>query len=421
MALIKRIKRFWKYLGAGLISGASDDDAAAITTYAIAGSRLGFSALWTAFFTFPLMTAIQEMSARIGMVTQTGLAGVMKKHYSSWLLGVTVAIMVSTNILNIGADLSGMSAATNLLLPRLPARVFDLVYALTIVFLMISLDFKKIIKYFKWLALTLLFYVAAAMFVSHDWSQIFSRILSPDLALNKETVSIIIAIFGTTLAPYMFFWQTTEEAVYQESHGHDHNIRGRGDERLGKEIGRMRKDVGFGMFFSNFIMFFVIVLAATLFFGNSGVKIETIDQLSLLLGPLLGDLGRLIFILGIVGTGFLVVPILAGSSAYILSETFGWQSGLDKSFKRARSFYLVIIVSAALAILLNYLGINPVKLLFYTAFFHGLVLPPLIFIIISMANNRKIMGSYTNGKFSNILGYASFIFMTVAVIFFFAL
>lgn len=421
MPTLKKLKRFWKYLGSGFVSGASDDDAAAITTYAIAGTRLGFSSLWTAFFTFPLMTAIQEMSARIGMVTRMGLAGVLKKHYSAWLLGLIVAIMVSTNMMNIGADLSGMSAATNLLLPSVPVKVLDILYALIIVLLMIFLDFKKIVRYFKWLALTLIFYILAALMVSHDWGQVFSRIASPQLAFNKETVSVIIAIFGTTLAPYMFFWQTTEEAVYEESHGHDHNIRGRGDEQLGKEIKHMRGDVTFGMFFSNMIMFFVIVLATTLFFGNDGVRIETIDQLSRLLGPLLGDLGQIVFTLGIVGTGFLVIPILAAGSAYILSETFGWQGGLDKKFKKARSFYLVVIVSTALALFLNYLGINPVKLLFYTAFFHGLVLPPLIFAILSMANNRKIMGSYTNGRLSNILGFIALLFMSGAVIFFFAL
>ena len=419
MIFLKKLKRFWKHLGSGFVSGTSHDDAAAITTYAIAGTRLGFSSLWTAFFTFPLMTAIQEMSARIGMVTQMGLAGVLKKYYSAWLLGLIVAIMVSTNVLNIGADLSGMSAATNLLFPRIPVKVFDIIYALTIVLLMVFLDFKKIVKYFKWLALTLLFYIAAALMISHDWGQIFNRIAFPDLVLNKETVSIIIAIFGTTLAPYMFFWQTTEEAVYEESHGHDHNLRG--DERLEKEIRRMRSDVTFGMFFSNVIMFIIIVLAATLFFGGSGVRIETIGQLSGLLGPLLGNLGQIVFTLGIIGTGFLVIPILAAGSAYILSETFGWQGGLDKKFKKAKSFYFVIIVSTGLALFLNYLGINPVKLLFYTAFFHGLVLPPLIFAILSMANNRKVMGSYTNGRFSNALGWLTLIFMTAAVIFYFTI
>ena len=419
MIFLKKIKKFWKYLGAGLISGASDDDAAAITTYAIAGTKLGFSSLWTAFFTFPLMTAIQEMSARIGMVTQMGLAGVLKKHYSSWLLGLIIAIMVSTNVLNIGADLSGMSAATHLFLPQFSVRVLEIVFAGIIVFLMIFLDFRKIIRVFKWLALTLIFYIIAALFISHDWAEIFKKIVSPAFTLNKENISIVIAIFGTTLAPYMFFWQTSQEAFHEKSHYHNHDLRH--DGQLDHEINHMRNDVTFGMFFSNLIMFFIIVLAATLFFGNNGVKIETIAEFSGILGPLLGDFGQLIFTLGIVGTGFLVIPILAAGSAYILSETFGWKRGLDKDFKRARSFYLVIVVSTALAIFLNYLGFSPVQLLFYTAFFHGLVLPPLILTILLMANSKKIMGSYTNGKLSNTLGYISFIFMTTAVIIFFTL
>ncbi len=416
MIFVKSLKRFWKHLGGGLISGASDDDAAAITTYAIAGTRLGFSSLWTAFFTFPLMTAIQEMSARIGMVTQMGLAGVLKKYYSNWLLGLIVLIMISTNVLNIGADLSGMSAATNLIFPQISIRFLDIAYALVIVILIIFLDFKRIIKYFKWLALTLIFYIIAALMISHNWAEVFNKVISPNLIINRETISIIIAVFGTTLAPYMFFWQTSQEAYEEKSLYHNHNLRH--DRQLDHEISRMRKDVTFGMFFSNFIMFFIIVLAATLFF-NTDIQIRTIDELSRILKPLLGDLGQFVFTLGIVGTGFLVIPILAAGSAYILSETFNWRAGLEKKFKRAKEFYLVIIVSAILALFLNYLGINPVKLLFYTALFHGLVLPFLIFAIILMANNRKIMGSYTNGKFSNALGYFALIFMTAAVILFF--
>ena len=418
MGFVKKAKKFWKYLGAGFISGASDDDAAAITAYTIAGTRLGFSSLWTVFFTFPLMTAVQTMSARIGMVAKMGLAGVLKKYYSRWLLGLIGAIMISTNILNIGADLSGMSAATNLIIPGVSARILDVVYASIIILLIISWDFKRIIKYFKWLALTLLFYIAAALMVSYDWSEIFKKIAFPALILNKETVSIIIAIFGTTLAPYMFFWQTSQEAFEEKDHHHNHNFQN--DKKLEKEIKHMAGDVTFGMFFSNLIKFFIMLLATTLFFG-SGVKIQTIDEISRLLKPLLGDFGQLVFTLGIIGTGFLIIPILAAGSAYILSETFGWSGGLEKKFKKAKEFYLVIIVSTILAMTLNYLGFNPVRLLFYTAFFHGLILPPLIFTILLISNNKKIMGSYTNGKWSNGLGYFALLFMSALVILFFTI
>lgn len=418
MPILKKIKRLWRYLGAGFISGASDDDAAAVTTYAIAGTRLGFSSLWTAFFTFPLMTAVQEMSARIGLVTKMGLAGVLKKYYSRWLLSLIVAIMASTNILNIGADLSGMSAATNLIIPRVPVRVFDIVYALIIVLLIIFWDFKRIIKYFKWLALTLLFYIAAALMISPDWPEIFKRIAFPALILNRETVSIIIAIFGTTLAPYMFFWQTSQEAFEEKDHRHNHDLRS--DRKLEKELKHMAGDVTFGMFFSNLIKFFIMILATTLFFGTN-IRIQTVDEISRLLKPLLGDLGQLVFTFGIIGTGFLIIPILSAGSAYILSETFGWRLGLDKNFKIAKGFYLVIIASTALAMLLNYFGFNPVRLLFYTAFFHGLVLPPLILAILLISNNKKIMGSYSNGRFSNVLGYIALFFISAAVILFFTI
>ncbi len=259
-----------------------------------------------------------------------GLAGVIKEHYSPWLLGIIVIIMTLTNILNIGADLSGMSAATNLLIPFIPVRAFDLIYSFIIIILVIFLDFKKIIKYFKWLAMTLIFYILTSLMVSYNWPSVFQKIISPDLTFNSETISIIIAIFGTTLAPYMFFWQTNQEAFQEKNSHHNHGFHN--DHKLNNEISHMKKDVAFGMFFSNLIMFFIIVLAATLFFGTE-VQIKTIDELSSLLNPLLGEFGQLIFTLGIVGTSFLVIPILAAGSAYILSETFGWRTGLEKKKK----------------------------------------------------------------------------------------
>lgn len=414
ISVLKKIKRFWRYLGAGLITGAADDDAAAITTYAIAGTRLGLSSLWTVFFTFPLMSAVQEMSARIGMVTKTGLAGVIKKNYPAWVLAVVVLLMVSSNIFNIGADISGMSAASNLIIPSVETKVFNLIYAGAIVFLVIFLSFKKIVRYFKWLVLTLIFYVASALFISHDWLNIFQKIFNPGLLLNKESVSIIVAIFGTTIAPYLFFWQTSQEAFEEKSHRHNHNLN-YNDQQLDREVSRMRIDVTFGMFFSNLIKFFIIILATTLFF-NTSVRIQTIDELSLLLKPLLGDFGQFIFTLGIVGTGLLIIPILAAGSAYILAETFQWQAGLEKKFNRAKEFYLVIIISTILALVMNYFGLNPVRLLFYTAFIHGLISPVLILMILIISNNKKIMGNYKNGKSSNILGFGAFSAMTLAIV-----
>ena len=418
MAFIKKLKRIWRYLGAGFITGAVDDDPAGIATYAIAGSKLGFSSLWTAFFTYPLMTAVQEMCARIGIITKMGLAGVLKKHYPFLFLVLVAFLMVSGNILNIGADISGMSVSTNLIIPWISSRILALFYSLLIVYFMIFWDFKKLVKYFKWLSLTLLFYMAAALFVSHDWSEVLKYIITPDLTLNKETISLIIAVFGTTISPYLFFWQTTEEAIEEKNHHHEHwHIH---DEKLKKEITHMEKDVAFGMFFSNLIMFFVMMLAATLFFGKT-ISVESIDGLSRLLEPLLGQAGQFIFTLGIVGTGLLVIPVLAASSAYILAETFNWKEGLEKKFLRAKEFYLVIVLSTVFALIMNYFNLNPVKLLFYTAFFHGLISPFLILTILSISNNKKVMGAYVNSSLSNILGFGAFMIMTVAVIFYFVL
>lgn len=416
--LIRKLKKIWRYLGAGLITGAIDDDPAGVTTYALAGTKLGFSSLWTAFFTYPLMTAIQEMCARIGIITKMGLAGVLKKHYPFIFLIFIALLMVSSNIFNIGADISGMSAASNLVMPFVSPKIFALIYSAAVIYLMITLDFKKMIKYFKWLSFTLLFYILAAFFVSHDWNGVLKFIITPELVLNKDTLSLIIAIFGTTISPYLFFWQTTEEAIEEKNHHHEHwHIH---DEKLNHELVHMEKDVAFGMLFSNIIMFFVMLLAATLFFQKT-VTIETIDELSRLLEPLLGKVGQFIFTLGIVGTGLMVIPILSASSAYILAETFGWKGGIGKKFHLAREFYLVIIVSTILALLMNYFGFNPVKLLFYTALFHGIISPPLILTILSISNNKKIMGSYVNSSISNILGFGAFLIMTAAVIIFFAL
>ncbi len=418
MDLLKKLKRIWRYFGPGLITGAADDDPAGVATYAIAGSRLGFSSLWTVFFTYPLMTAIQEMCARIGIITKMGLAGVLKKHYSFGLLILVAFLMVSANIFNIGADISGMSAVSNLIIPWIPSKLFALLYSASVIYLIIFWSFKKLISFLKWLSFTLLFYAAAALFVPHNWTEVLKHILTPDLIFNKETITLIIAVFGTTISPYLFFWQTTEEAIEEKNHRHEHwHIH---DEKLKKEITHMEKDVAFGMFFSNLIMFFIMLLSATLFFEKL-VKIETIDELSRLLEPLLGPLGQIIFTVGVVGTGFLVIPILAGGSAYILAETFGWREGLEKKFHKAKEFYLVIILSTILALTMNYFNFNPVRLLFYTAFFHGMISPILILTILSISNNKKIMGSYTNSAISNILGFGAFMVMTAAVIFFFLL
>jgi NRAMP (natural resistance-associated macrophage protein)-like metal ion transporter len=418
MILLKKLKKLWRYLGAGFITGAIDDDPAGVATYAIAGTHLGFSSLWTAFFTYPLMTAIQEMCARIGIITKMGLAGVLKKHYPFLLLLLVSLLMVSANILNIGADISGMSAATNLIIPWIPSKFLAVIYSGLTVYFIIAWNFKKLIKWFKWLSLTLIFYVVAALFVSHNWSEVLKYIITPDLILNKQTISLIVAVFGTTLSPYLFFWQTTEEATEEKNHHHNHwHIH---DEKLKKEITRMEKDVAFGMLFSNLIMFFIMILASTLFFGKL-VEIETIDQLSKLLEPLLGQAGQYIFIFGIVGTGFLIIPVLAASSAYILAETFGWKEGLEKKFHRAKEFYGVIILSTLLALTMNYFNFNPVKLLFYTALFHGIISPFLILTILSISNNKKIMGAYVNSSLSNILGFGAFLIMTVTVIIFFVI
>lgn len=403
-----RLKKFWKLLGPGLITGASDDDPSGIATYSQAGAQYGLSTLWTALITFPLMAAIQEMCARIGLVTSQGLTGTLKTNYPRPILYLMVVFSFPAIVMNIGADIAGMGAVGNLLFPSIHPIFFSVFFTVLLLIIIIYLPYQKIASILKYLCMVLLVYLVVPFLYKQNWATVFKNTVIPTIRFDKNFVSILVAILGTTISPYLFFWQATMEVEDRKN---------RKILLLDKKImHEMKQDVDFGMLFSNLVMFFIILTTGTVLF-NAGIhQIDTVEQASQALKPLAGNFAYILFAVGVIGTGLLAIPVLSGSLSYIIAETFGWEQGLDKKFHEAKAFYLVITVSLILGLLMNYIGISPIKALIYSAILYGLTAPILITIILHIANNKKVMGEYTNGKLSNMLGFATLILMTIAAV-----
>ena len=411
--MFKRLKKFWNILGPGVITGASDDDPSGITTYSIAGAQSQYSTLWTSLFTFPLMSAIQEMAARIGLVTGHGLVGLMRIHYPKFLMLSIALLVIVANTINIGADLGGMAAASNLIFNLNPI-IYGFIYTFLIIITMIYIPYHTFSRYLKWLTFALFTYVLTAIIVNQNWLEIIFNTIVPKISLEPKYLTLIVAIFGTTISPYLFFWQANEEVEEIEE---ENKVKKLKRHIVTKhELKNMREDVTLGMFFSNLVMFFIIATTASTLFANNIHSIETADQAARALRPLAGNASSFLFTLGIVGTGLLAIPVLAGSAAYALSEAFGWNEGLNKKFREAKAFYIVIIASTILGFLMNLLNINPFRALFYTAVLYGILSPILILLLLHIANKTSIMGKHTNGPISNILGGLGFLIMSAAVI-----
>lgn len=403
-----RIKRWLKVLGPGLITGASDDDPSGIATYSQAGAAFGFSTLWTALITFPLMASVQEMCARIGIVTQEGLTGTLKKHYPKSILYLMMAVSFPAIALNIGADIQGMGAVANLLVPAVPSFVFSILFTAMLLVFIILFSYRRISGVLKWLCISLLLYAVVPFMVHADWGDVIRHTFLPSIQFNKAFFEILVAILGTTISPYLFFWQTTMEA---EDMTHDKSI------VVNKHMmNNMRKDVDIGMLFSNLVMFFVILTTGAVLYKAGIRQIDTVGQAAKALEPLAGKLTYLMFAIGVIGTGFLAIPVLGGSMSYIMAETFGWRQGLDKKFGEAPGFYVTLIVSLILGLCMEFLGISPIQALLYTAILYGVTAPVMIAVILHICNNKAIMGEYTNGKRSNILGFITLVLMTVAAV-----
>ena len=405
----QRIFRFFKILGPGLITGASDDDPSGIATYSQAGAAYGLSTLWTALITFPLMASIQQMCARIGLVTSQGLAGTLKANYPKSILYLTVLFSFPAIVMNIGADIAGMGAVGTLLIPSVRPVFFTFGFTLLLLVLIIFLPYQKIASVLKYLCVVLLVYFVVPFLVKQNFPAILKSTFIPTLKFNKEYVSILVAILGTTISPYLFFWQATMEVEDQKKKKKQLIVNKH-------VLNEMHKDVDIGMLFSNLTMFFIILTTGTVLFNAGIYKIDTVEQAAQALKPLAGNFAYLLFAVGVIGTGLLAIPVLSGSLSYIITETFGWEEGLDKKFNQAKAFYIVIAISLMLGLLLNYIGISPIKALIYSAILYGLTAPVLIAIILHICNNKKIMGKNTNGIGSNVLGFATLILMTVAAV-----
>lgn len=402
-----KLLRFWKVLGPGLVTGASDDDPSGIATYSQAGAAFGLSTLWTSLLAFPLMAAIQQMCARIGLITSQGLTGTIKKHYPRPVLYLMLLFSFPAIVMNIGADIAGMGAVGNLLFPAIDATYFSIFFTLLLLGLIIYLPYVKIASVLKYLCIVLLVYFIVPFLYKQDFKEILKATFIPQIHFNKEFIAILVGILGTTISPYLFFWQASVEVEEMKNKKKQLVVNK-------KIIHEMQQDVDFGMTFSGLVMYFIILTTGTVLFQGGVHQIDTVEQAAMALKPLAGDMAYLLFAIGVIGTGLIAIPVLSGSLSYIFTETFGWEQGLDKKFHEAKGFYIIIGISFILGLTLNYVGISPIKALIYTAVLYGITAPVLIAIILHIANNKKIMGDNVNSKLSNILGFLALIIMTLA-------
>ena len=407
-SLLSRFTSGWKKIGPGLVTGASDDDPSGIAIYSQAGAAFGLSTLWTAIIAFPLMAAIQQMCARIGLVTSQGLTGTLKKHYPRPILYLMLLFSFPAIIMNIGADIAGMGAVGNLLFPTIEANYFSVIFTIILLGLIIYLPYQKIASVLKYLCIVMLVYFIVPFLYKQDFAAIIKATFIPIIRFDKNFMAIIVGILGTTISPYLFFWQASVEV--EEMKNRKHIIVNK------KIIREINKDVDFGMTVSGFVMYFIILTTGTVLYNGGNHQIDTVEQAAMALKPIAGNLAYLLFAVGVIGTGLIAIPVLSGSISYIFSETFVWEQGLDKEFHEANGFYVIIAISLILGLSINYIGISPIQSLIYTAILYGLTAPVLIAIILHISNNKKIMGTNVNGKVANFLGFSALVIMSVAAI-----
>ncbi len=406
-------KGFLSRLGPGLITGASDDDPSGIATYSQAGASFGTGTLWTAIVMLPLMIVVQHISAKIGMVSGRGLAGVLKTFYSRWILYPAVLGLVIANTINAGTDIAAIASAINMFVP-VPIALLVVPIAVLIVALQVWGSYQLIVKVFKWLTLSLFAYIIAAVLARPDWSAVLYATFVPQFQISGAYITTIVALLGTTISPYLFFWQASEEVEDEVAEG-----RGRLASRIGAtddELKHEKWDTFTGMALSNIVAYFVILAAASTLFAAGKYEIHSAAEAAQALRPLAGDAAGFLFAAGIIGTGLLGVPVLTGSSAYAVSETFGWKCSLDEKPRHAKRFYSVIAVSTLIGLLVNFSGIDPITALFWTAVINGVIAPPLLVVVMLVSNNKRVMGRRTNGIFTNIVGWFAAAAMFAAAI-----
>ena len=408
--IYNRLQRFWKTLGPGLITGASDDDPSAITTFSQAGAQYGVSTLWMSLLAYPILAVLQEMCARIGIVTGKGLTGVVKTYYPKWILYFLIGLSCPAFLLNIGADIAVLGEAGNLLFPAIPSLYCSIGFTVLLFILIVLLPYDKLATVMKYICLSLLVYLIVPFLSPQNFRSVVWHTLVPSFHFDKEFIMIVTGITGAIISPYLFFWQTSSEvdAMAASDTGKPRT--------LTYTFRLMRKDILSGAFFAVLIMYFIILTTGTILHNHHIIHIDTIKDAALALQPLAGNLSYLLFSIGIIGTGFLIIPVLSASISYILTEAFDRASGLNKTPREAKLFYVIIAIAMCLGIGMHWLHISAVKALLLTTLLYGITTPFLIAIILHVSNNKKIMGAAQNNLFSNIVGLIALTLMLATVI-----
>jgi NRAMP (natural resistance-associated macrophage protein)-like metal ion transporter len=410
---------FLRILGPGIVTGAADDDPSGIATYSQAGAQFGLFMPWTMLFTYPLMTAVQEACMRVGAVSGKGLAAVIRDHYPKKILYPVVLLVVLANTFNIGSDIGAMAASTKLVIPWISFPVLAVGFAVVMLLLEVFVSYKTYVRLLKWLAMALLSYFITALLIKVDWPAALAATFVPHIEFSKAFLYIIVAIFGTTISPYLFFWQTSE-VVEDEIAAHRLAQRGGVPKLTNPYLKRLRIDTAVGMLFSNVTAWFIIIVGATVLGAHGITNINSAADAARALEPLVngfpnaGLLAKVIFATGVIGIGLMSVPVLAGSSSYAISETFNWREGLFRKFKQAREFYFVIIIGTLVGLCFNFIGLDPIKALIFTAVFNGLAAVPLIYFIARVSSRPDVMGEHRSGPWSKLGLWAAFCVMAVA-------
>jgi NRAMP (natural resistance-associated macrophage protein)-like metal ion transporter len=404
----------WARLGPGLITGAADDDPSGIATYSQVGAKFGYGVLWTAFFTFPLMVGIQTVSARIGRVTGHGLAANIRQHYPAWLLHGIVMLLLIANTINIAADIGAMGAALQLLIGG-SAHWYAIAFGITSLVLQIFIPFPRYAPILKALTLALLAYVATVFVVKVPWGEVLYQTLIPSFSLKAEYIVAIVAVFGTTISPYLFFWQASQEVEEQRAADGEEPLIA-APEQARAQLRRIKIDTYIGMGFSNIVAFFIMLTAAVTLHLHGITDIETSAQAAQALRPLAGDFAFMLFSAGIVGTGLLAVPVLAGSAAYAVAESFQWRLGLGLKLLQARGFYAIVSIATILGVALNFTPIDPIKALFWSSVINGVVAVPIMVVMMLMAMRADIMGPFVITRRLKILGWLATAIMAIVVL-----
>lgn len=406
------LARKFKLLGPGFITGAADDDPSGIATYSIAGAQFGYKLTWLCLFLTPLMFAVQEMSARIGMCSGMGLSGAIKKFYSRKILISSIVLLIIANTINIGADLGFMAASLRMLLP-LPFFFWLSVVTLITVGLEVFVPYNRYSRYLKWMGLSLLVYIVTAVVVKQDWKSVTLQTLIPHVEFNLAYLLTMVGFIGTTISPYLFFWQASEEVEEEIRAGRIDDFKSTPPVEK-DDITKMQKDTIIGMSFSNVVAFFIVLTTAATLNVSGIIDIETPQQAAQALRPLAGDFAYILFTLGIIAIGLQSVPVLSGGVAYAIAEAFNFREGLSKKLSEAKAFYGIIVASMIIGATLNLLGINPIRALYYAAIINGVTSVPLIAVIVKLSNDPRVVGKYTTNRYVGFLGYITLLFLSLS-------